>query len=102
MTHFRLTWVDLTKSQVPNAKGIQDSDDVAEIAKAAQVVIDMLTKERGYTPNNYSLIILNNEEIWSFIEGEYIFMAVVIFSHPGTGELEHILYLNKALSSVPK
>lgn len=102
MTSFRLTWVDFTNSRIPNSRGIQNSDDLAVIANAVQVVIDKLIKERSYTPNNYSMIILNKEEIWSFIDSEYTFMAVVIFSHPVTGELEHILYLNKAYSNVPK
>lgn len=101
MTNFRLTWVDFTKSRIPESRGIQDSDDLAVIANAAQVVIGKLVKEQGYTPDNYSMVILSNEEIWSFIEGKYIFIAVVIFSHPVTGEIEHILYLNKSDFKVP-
>lgn len=101
MTNFRLTWVDFTKSHIPNSRGIQDSDDLAVIASAAQVVIDKLAKEHSYTLNNYSMIILSNEEIWSFIKGGYQFMAVVIFSHAGTGSIEHALYLSKFDFKVP-
>lgn len=100
MTHYRLTWIDYTKG-IPDSRGIHDGDDMVEIARAAQVVIGKLVKEQGYTPDNYSMVILSNEEIWSFIEGKYIFIAVVIFSHPVTGEIEHILYLNKSDFKVP-